>query len=350
MRLKHGYEKVQHLCTQALKDGYGLAWTDPVCIEKRSSTELSETINSMFTWYSCATICYAYLDDAYVVEDISNSRWISRGWTLQELIAPSEVVFYGHHWTFLGTKQELAGQLSTWTKIEHIVLVDGSLLDQCGIASRMRWASERETTRTEDVAYCLMGIFNVNMPLLYGEGGKALFRLQEEILKRTQDASILAWKIRQKVASLASHPWYFVSDLNIVQAKLEGFSMEFTGSVVRLKTPVVNIIDDSRSSPVAVLNCRYQNSLDGYIALSVLKRDGIWEMGSLQIGLKVVPHRDVVIRPKLFDTVQYRVRMAPRYGEAVFGWQQGSRRLLRVLKADEMINHGYEVAIFTQDG
>jgi hypothetical protein len=153
----------------------------------------------MFRWYTNAVICYVYLSDVQWCLDrkaiearLSTSRWFTRGWTLQELIAPSNVVFYSMEWREIGTKSHLCGQISTITGIDEHILNGSDLEDVC-VAKKMSWASRRKTSRTEDIAYCLLGIFDVNMPLIYGEGRKAFLRLQQEIMRSTTDQSLFAW-------------------------------------------------------------------------------------------------------------------------------------------------------------
>ncbi|EJF59310.1 hypothetical protein DICSQDRAFT_89378 [Dichomitus squalens LYAD-421 SS1] len=194
--------KVRRSCLTARLDGFTLLWLDSCCIDKASSAELSEAINSMYEWYELSTICYSYLAD--VPDDdipeapesyFRKSRLHTRGWTLQELIAPRYNVFLsGPNWRVLGTKLTLAHVLEEITGIDVEVLTHQKPVDAVGIAKRMWWASKRETTRIEDEAYSLMGIFGVNMPTVYGEGRNAFIRLQEEILKHTPyDQSLFAW-------------------------------------------------------------------------------------------------------------------------------------------------------------
>jgi hypothetical protein len=189
-----GYAKIQGCCAQARKDGWDYVWIDSCCIDKSSSAELSEAINSMYQWYKDAEVCYAFLSDvdsaADVIEEFSKSAWFKRGWTLQELLAPETVVFFDRNWIEFGTKDCLHDLISLITGIREDRLF--SLGDAC-IAEKMSWASCRDTTRDEDEAYCLMGIFQVNMPLLYGEGRQAFRRLQLEILQTSDDESLFAW-------------------------------------------------------------------------------------------------------------------------------------------------------------
>ena len=163
-------------------------------IDKRSSAELSESINSMYNWYKNAAECLVYLSDV-PRKHWTQSLWWSRGWTLQELLAPRNVIFYDRKWNQIGTKTRLKEIIKQNTGISAKAL-DGLMPSNFPISARMRWASHRVTSRIEDLAYCLMGLFNVNMPLLYGEGSRAFTRLQEEILRRgTSDHSLYAWKL-----------------------------------------------------------------------------------------------------------------------------------------------------------
>jgi hypothetical protein len=199
-----GFSKIQACCRQALADGYEWVWIDTCCIDKSSSAELSEAINSMFHWYKESAICYAYLADVPSDDDpqahgsaFSKSRWFTRGWTLQELISPRGLVFFSKDWMKLGDRQSLSTQVSENTRIDTEVLTGDEPVHSKSVAQRMSWASRRSTTRMEDMAYCLLGIFDVNMPLLYGEGKKAFLRLQEEILKSSTDHSLFAWTAKE---------------------------------------------------------------------------------------------------------------------------------------------------------
>ncbi|KAH7092478.1 heterokaryon incompatibility protein-domain-containing protein [Paraphoma chrysanthemicola] len=201
---RKGYKKIQLCCEQALRDGLNWAWVDTCCIDKTSTAELSEAINSMFRWYRNAVVCYAYLTDVEIVDQFGSSRWFTRGWTLQELVAPYALNFYNKHWKNLGSKLELHQLLQQTTGIDTQVLTTGEL-DQVCVAQKMSWAATRQTTRTEDLAYSLLGIFSVNMPLLYGEGSKAFLRLQEEIMKTSEDQSLFAWGLPKEVRTISGH-------------------------------------------------------------------------------------------------------------------------------------------------
>jgi hypothetical protein len=182
---KAGYSKIRGCCKAAAADGFEYVWIDTCCIDKTSSSELSEAINSMYKWYQEAEVCYVYLADVFPdisTSSFAKSRWFTRGWTLQELIAPSSVIFFDAHWRDIGTKASLVKPIAEITGI-HIDALSNGRVSRFSVAQRMSWASRRETTREEDIAYCLLGIFSINMPLLYGEGQKAFLRLQEEIMK-----------------------------------------------------------------------------------------------------------------------------------------------------------------------
>ncbi|KAK3389860.1 heterokaryon incompatibility protein-domain-containing protein [Podospora didyma] len=185
---KAGYDKIRQFCRLAAVDGFSHGWVDTCCIDKASSAELSEAINSMFRWYKHVTRCYVYLADVpdcqgAEINDVHvkwqklspvdhpffRSRWFSRGWTLQELIAPFDLHFYSSTWTAVAAKKDIVYPLSRITGIGYHVLKNGDL-SYVPVSERMRWASLRSTTRIEDTAYSLLGTFEVNLPLLYGEG------------------------------------------------------------------------------------------------------------------------------------------------------------------------------------
>ncbi|KAI6142965.1 heterokaryon incompatibility protein-domain-containing protein [Pisolithus tinctorius] len=196
VRERYGYQKIIKSCEQAKKDGYEWLWVDTCCIDKRSSSELSEAINSMYRWYRNAQVCYAYLND--VDEEVFPKFDKSNGWPEWfELIAPKQVEFFNKNWVSIGNKRRLALALKDITKIQTDVVMDG-LAGKClSVARIMSWAADRKTTRVEDRAYSLMGLFGVNMPMLYGEGEKAFQRLQLEIIRTSSDHSIFAWNPRR---------------------------------------------------------------------------------------------------------------------------------------------------------
>jgi hypothetical protein len=194
---KKGYIKVKETCLRALDHGVQYAWIDTCCIDKTSSAELTESINSMFQWYKNAANCYVYLSDfplgIRAQDGLATCRWFTRGWTLQELIAPKEVQFYDREWQYIGSKTHFSETISSITRINAKVLLGHDQFKNYSVATRMSWAAHRKTERTEDLAYCLLGIFDVGMPLIYGEGVRAFRRLQEEIIKSSNDLTIFAW-------------------------------------------------------------------------------------------------------------------------------------------------------------
>jgi hypothetical protein len=200
---KKGFLKVKGCCEQAKKDDIDWVWIDTCCIDKTDSAELSEAINSMYAWYRCSAVCYVYLEDVpprsphLDVEGFEEARWFTRGWCLQELIAPPKVEFYAWDWSEVGTKWSLQSVITRVTSIPPRALLHGDL-ESYSVAQRMSWAANRQTKRVEDEAYCLLGIFDIHMPLIYGEGREAFLRLQHEILQRREDYSLLIWKARVK--------------------------------------------------------------------------------------------------------------------------------------------------------
>ena len=196
----HVGEKIRRCCKIAAGDGYDWVWLDSCCIDKTSSTELSEAINSMFDWYALAEVCYVYLEDVRHDDDplakdsdFRKARWHTRGWTLQELLAPAFVIFMSQEWKPIGTKHSLCVPLAERTGISKEYLTREWDIFKAPIARRMSWAANRKTTRIEDEAYCLLGLFSVNMPTLYGEGRQAFRRLQAELVKQSIDTTLFIW-------------------------------------------------------------------------------------------------------------------------------------------------------------
>jgi len=285
-----GYWKILKACRQALSDGLSLVWVDTCCIDKTSSAELSEAINSMFRWYQQAAGCYAYIEDINVgsetwveglisdedKQQLARSRWFTRGWTLQELLAPKDVWFYGKEWRYLGKKSSLCVELERITGINVNVLSGKSDLSDESVAKRMSWMAVRTTTRIEDMAYSLLGIFDVNMPLLYGEGKKAFVRLQEEIMRFSADQSLFAWEEPlpyshgTPTSVFASHPRQFATSSGIINRR---FDDEFrlpedylcTNRGVKIKLRIRKPTDswggEARSEYdfLAVLDCCYED-------------------------------------------------------------------------------------------
>ncbi|KAL8794609.1 MAG: hypothetical protein Q9195_002805 [Heterodermia aff. obscurata] len=269
-----GYSKIKSCCQLAASEGWKFVWIDTCCIDKSSSAELSEAINSMFRWYQRAEVCYAYLSDVDVTglcpppsSSIRGSRWFTRGWTIQELLAPAEVIFYDKNWTEIGTKNSLQQDISSETGIKYEHLLHP--MKAC-IAVKMSWASKRRTARREDIAYCLLGLFNLNMPLLYGEGQKAFFRLQYELLQSGGgDESIFAWEDKapspfSNSGILAPSPAAFASSGNIVLVDIP-YGHRLMSNLTRKSMFVVV----SRPGSLVVLRCKRASTHDVCLGIEI---------------------------------------------------------------------------------
>ena len=282
-----GYTKIQRCCDLALSQGWNYVWIDTCCIDKTSSADLSEAINSMYRWYENAQVCYVYMADVSANNEylpFRRSRWFSRGWTLQELLAPSTVVFYDTDWNDIGTKWGLIDDISHVTGIREDQMVDHK---RANIAAKMSWASSRRTTRLEDTAYSLMGLFEINMPLLYGEGSKAFMRLQHEILLMHQgDESIFAWtdKKSHHCGLLAWSPAAFELSGNILSIKNPNTDIEPPSVSKRILTMNgLDFISENQPqgagrymatpAPYITLNCVRKGDKDSIVGIGLTDRD-----------------------------------------------------------------------------
>jgi ankyrin repeat protein len=268
---KPGYKKIRYCAEQAKLDDLQYFWIDTCCIDKRSSTELSEAINSMYRWYQNANVCYAYLADVPSKIEFSSSRWFARGWTLQELLAPSELIFFDEEWKRLGTRASLQQSVSSCTGIPEGILAGSDDPERISIAQRMSWAAKRETKRLEDRAYCLIGIFGINMPLLYGEGERAFLRLQEEIMKISDDHSLFAWRSSDKRGGLlATSAASFIGSHNIVQSNpFDALNSPFTMSSRGIYLDVRFMGKGRQGLGLAILHCKERGGEGTLIAIYV---------------------------------------------------------------------------------
>ncbi|KAL8362870.1 hypothetical protein RB601_008900 [Gaeumannomyces tritici] len=227
---KAGWGKIENVCRLSREEmyPYQYVWIDTCCIDKSSSAELSEAINSMYAWYAGAELCYAYLEDVLpplkmpsmhegrvfrpnpsvwgscslgVASAFAGSRWFQRGWTLQELVAPKHVFFFGQGWSPIASRYYISDELSLITGIPKEVLEKEVNALHYPVGARISWAADRKTTRPEDIAYSMLGLLDINMPLLYGEGSRAFLRLQEEILRQHEDDTLFLW------CSPPAEPW-----------------------------------------------------------------------------------------------------------------------------------------------
>lgn len=202
VRTRQGFRKIVSFCSNARKLGYDYAWVDTCCIDKRNSAELSEAINSMYQYYKNAAVCIVHLSDvtnqsnrAELLKSVRASRWLSRGWTLQELIAPAARLFFDATWNLIRDGKAVLHEIQEATGLPQAVLENSNEVVKFCAAQRMSWDSKRKTTREEDMAYCLMGLFDIHMSPIYGEGGENAFRrLQIAIMQVSFDQTLFAWK------------------------------------------------------------------------------------------------------------------------------------------------------------
>ena len=194
-RDKLGYRKLEFIAERAKADGLIYFWLDNVCINKSNDPETSESINSMFHWYRKASRCYVYLEDVEATIDnrtgvvlydeahLRTSRWFTRGWTLQELLAPTHVEFFAKSRERLGDRRSLEVQLQQITGIPQEAL-RGGVLSDFSVTERKSWVAKRQTKKEEDMVYSLLGIFGVSMSIRYGEGKELAWqRLDSKIAK-----------------------------------------------------------------------------------------------------------------------------------------------------------------------
>jgi hypothetical protein len=249
----------------------------------------------MYRWYEDSIVCYAYLEDVGRAlstqtpcrpsnkdKTIEERRWFTRGWTLQELIAPAKVDLFDNQWQYLGSKDDLSPLLSRITSIPEDVLTEPENRRDCSVARKMTWAAKRQTTRIEDVAYSLFGIFDVNMPLLYGEGRGAFIRLQEEILKETDDQSLLAWGLvwnhywdcLRPTGVFANSPDAFLGSEDVVPfpSKPGRQPHSVTNKGVRIELPVITGPEQgsSTSYAFAILDCQIKDDFSGAIGIPLI--------------------------------------------------------------------------------
>ena len=261
IRNKAGFKKIKNFCTLARRRGYTYGWADTCCIDKRSSAELSEAINSMYRYYYNAAECVVYLEDVPArvfrsrrqeaqLSAIKSSRWFTRCWTLQELLASKTRYFFARDWSLIENLVDLNGVVAKVTGIDQQVLEDRNMLSTFPIAQRMRWASQRNATRKEDIAYSLMGLFDVQMPIIYGEGAtKAFRRLQTQIMQTSFDQTIFAWRSESASSGfLANSPANFSNTPQLAlwhPKTLSPFHMTNVGLSIRL----VILDEAAKSSP-----------------------------------------------------------------------------------------------------
>ncbi|KAF9225743.1 HET-domain-containing protein [Gyrodon lividus] len=291
-----GAEKLQGFCAIARERGCRWAWSDTCCIDKSSSAELQESINSMFHWYRASALTIVYLSDVSVAseDDLRGSEWFRRGWTLQELLAPRVVQFYKSDWkpyvvheegTFATDNDKaipaFAQLLSKAARIDVKYLNDFTPGTE-NMRERLCWAAHRETTKVEDMAYCLSGIFGVVIPVLYGEKDRAFSRLLEELLKQSDGVSLFDWvgEPSKLNSCLASHPrcfcepeWAPFDDTAAVAGSAIGKAVTGISYLVR---GYVNLTRRMLKGPPpgnALVNGRMRLTPHAYFAVKSIKLD-----------------------------------------------------------------------------
>lgn len=364
---KLGWRKLEDSCRRAARDGFEYIWNDTCCIDKTSSTELAEAINSMFQWYRESALCYAFLEDCqgplpYRTGSSSSAlpRWYTRGWTLQELIAPKVVHFYSKSWQFLGTKEDHLAELSRVTGIDTYALGGGDL-SRISVARRMSWVANRQTTVAEDMAYSLMGIFNISMPLLYGEGMKAFTRLQEEIMQETDDQSVFAWNDTDMRGTrrgdygegnglLAPTPSFFASSSSL--AKFYTPRPGRRQTTVTSQGTVVNLLlchdTSSRSNDIffAILDCQIGH-IPGVLAGIRLKRtdasgNNFSRIDTSQIFQFARVERDGSVAIEGFDPTQEQMQLVEVTSRAIFhNWAPRTVRVLQSPNSQPQLPPGF---------
>jgi hypothetical protein len=348
---KEGYLKIQNFALQGKANGFEWGWVDTCCIDKTSSAELSEAINSMYRWYEEADSCYAYLSDVSssdvegqqklaLEKQFAASRWFTRGWTLQELLAPQHVVFYLRDWAVYGSKRSLQKEISRITNISEDAITKVSEPTLFPVGQKISWVSGRQTTRSEDLSYCLLGILNVNMPLLYGEGTRAFTRLQEEVLKNGTDATIFAWPssalpadpyASRHISILAPSPAVF-REARYIQSSSASNIWTITNRGLRIEgLPIVegpnasNLLtsagfpphpDNSYTNAIALIRCWNIRPAGkgekpvGQVGIAMHKRNDIYyrlrtpeSLLPLDSGIKMSASLDCIINLISFDSV-----------------------------------------------
>ncbi|SPJ70740.1 probable beta transducin-like protein [Fusarium torulosum] len=363
LKTRESFSKIQGCCTQARRDALGYVWIDTCCIDKTSSAELSEAINSMFKWYQQATLCYVFLKDfstalsyksiptrrgeAISLEATDTSffkcRWFTRGWTLQELIAPRHVDFFNYNWIRFGSRDNelldrICQRTGVWPQLfdeprcdctKHYVrspIRDGicqecyrldtlpETLDSFAVSIKMSWASSRVTTRKEDAAYCLLGLFNLNMPMLYGEGDKAFSRLQQAIIRQSKDQSLLLWRTgpsdtpqRHSPGCLAPSPGLFKEPVRIIGRRVfnrvdRRYEADFMGNMapMELTDTAINTslwicpctVGHSRKLWLGILDLAYD---DDYLVRPALLLE---HMGVVDLYRRVYPQWIIPVNPR----------------------------------------------------
>ena len=310
---KKGFDKLKGFCREASSRGCRYGWVDTCCINKKDSVELGEAINSMYRWYQTSKTCIVYLVDV-PQKQLTESEWFDRGWTLQELIAPKVVSFFDHDWNFIGAKTDILSDLSRKTGISKGILDHTTKLSNYSIAQRMSWAAKRETMRVEDRAYSLMGLFDVYMPMIYGERERAFLRLQQHIIQKSKDESIFAWDMdfpgstRTYSGIYAPSPLAYVRCSKIFKTNgSHGFSESNGELSIRSRT-----LPRSRGTYFALLNCTERDYPKSRIFILIgytsKHEEHVRVRDARSVGRELIPIEDMT----RFQKQQIRVLVDPK--------------------------------------
>ncbi|OJA14572.1 hypothetical protein AZE42_06368 [Rhizopogon vesiculosus] len=271
-----GYWKLKKFCEKAWSFKVEFAWSDTCCIDKSSSTELDQSIRSMHRWYYNSDICIVHLAESETIEDMMYDEWTRRGWTLQELLAPVNIKFFNKYWMPMTRdandkspkKTEIMQKLEIATGIPHKDL----WIFQPGPArvdERMTWAAKRKTTRVEDVAYSLMGMFDVSLQIAYGEGRDRAFSRLIEAIMQGGDPSVLNWTgeplLHSSSRAIPRSPENFSG--RTLQLPRDLGQLEMTMTSLGLRVPLVVLpltlswsIEQSRHKRNATLECPFSRT------------------------------------------------------------------------------------------
>ncbi|KAF9223458.1 hypothetical protein BS17DRAFT_673606, partial [Gyrodon lividus] len=269
MRIKRALGTVSVSCCRVARSlGVQFLWSDTCCIDKSSSAELDESLRSMFRWYRNASICIVHLNQTTVIEDLRQDEWLKRGWTLQELLAPKRTKFFTKKWEPLTDQEDdkeedtpLMTLLAEITGIPEDDIYEFSPTPD-HVDERMTWAAGRRTTRAEDTAYSLMGMFDVSIQIAYGEGAERAFcRLIEAIILAGGSSTVLNWAGQpakhHSSRCLPSSPASYLGHPNLVS--IDRLDLALTSSGFRVPLillPLATIRPDFDGRPITEIKFR----------------------------------------------------------------------------------------------
>jgi Heterokaryon incompatibility protein (HET) len=284
------FVKLVKFCKKASEYQCNFVWLDTGCIDKDSSAELEESIRSMFKWYKNSRICIIHLGETTSPSNMQQDPWFTRGWTLQELLAPQEIKFFSRSWVPLtqhnnDKKDDKYLKIPLWefisriTKIPVVQLLEFEPGTKSNIREKMVWMSKRTTTRIEDMAYCLIGIFNIPLSIAYGEGQMAFYRLQVEILQHSHDRGLFVWN-----GLPSSHNTMFAAGPKAFFS-LEGSQHTIGEDVVGPVDPTYMLTNYGLHIPLSIYDMNAVVKQGGKHQSLVLKGNEVIKDGKLMIGI-----------------------------------------------------------------